>query len=190
MIASIILAAGESRRMGSPKLSLNYEGKTLLEYAIDKAALVTDEVFVVVGAYKDLYTSIAKETNAKVSFNPAWEEGLGSSLSNGVAALEDTTALALILLADQPFVPLEHLTKLIETQQETGADLVFSSYEATQGPPMVMARSMFKAARDLTGTCGAKALISKDTKLASIKLEQFDDIDTPEDAKRLLKKHV
>ena len=174
--------------MGAPKLLLVYKGKSLLEHAIHKANHLTDSVTVVVGAYKDLYTAEAEDAGASVVYNPTWQEGLGSSLRTGVAALEESVELALVLLADQPFVDTLHLDKLIKTQRETAADLVFSGYDSTKGPPMAMAKTMFEAARKLKGSCGAKALIGKGTTLALVKLEAFEDIDTPDDVKKLKKK--
>lgn len=183
-IASIILAGGESRRMGRPKLSLKLKGKTLLELAISKAKNVSHEVIVVVGAYPDIYTAIAKEAGARVLENANWQAGLGTTLKAGLLSLDKNSNLALALLADQPFVEEAHLNGLIHTQRNTDADLVFSSYDGVHGPPVAINQTLFQYANTLKGKCGAKALIQENSKVEAIKLERYFDIDTPEDAKK------
>lgn len=187
MIVTIILAGGESRRMGFPKLTLELEGKTLLEHAVVKAKKLSREVFVVVGAYPDVYRPIAEAAGALVVKNPDWQEGLGSTLKTGVKALRSDYDAVLALLADQPFVDETHLQALIDKQQETQADLVFSAYDGVQGPPVLISKSLFANAKTLKGSCGAKALIGPDTKVEAVVLERYFDIDTPEDAERFLK---
>jgi len=184
MIAGIILAGGESRRMGFPKLSLELKGRTLLEHAVLKAQSVTDSVIVVVGAYPDIYGPIAKSVGAQVISNPDWKEGLGSTLKVGVRALSDDYTAVLALLADQPFVTQTHLHELIKKQKESQADLVFSSYDGVKGPPVFINKTLIPAAKVLKGSCGAKALIQPDSNVETIALEQYFDIDTPEDAER------
>ena len=181
-IASIILAGGESRRMGRPKLSLKLKGKTLLELAISKARNVSNEVFVIVGAYPEVYEPIAKKAGAQVLQNSEWQEGLGTTLRTGIEALGARYTSVLALLADQPFVDETHLNALLNKQLEAGADLVFSSYDNVQGPPVVISQSLFTYAKTLKGKCGAKALIQADTRVESVGLEHYFDIDTPEDA--------
>ncbi len=186
MISSIILAAGESSRMGKAKLALRYQGKPLLEHAILKAKSLSQDVIVVVGAYPELYTPIAEKQGARVFLNLAWREGLGSSLKVGAKQLSASSEQAFVLLADQPFVPEAHLEALLRTQERSSADLVFSSYDGVQGPPVLMQETLFEAAKNLKGNCGAKALIQKDTLVAAVILEQYFDIDTPEEAEKLL----
>lgn len=186
MISSIILAAGESSRMGKAKLALTYQGKSLLEHAIMKAKSVSQDVIVVVGAYPELYTPIAEKQGARVVLNDAWREGLGSSLKVGAQQLSSNSGLSFVLLADQPFVPETHLSALLKTQEQSRADLVFSSYDGVQGPPVLMHQNLFEAAKNLGGNCGAKALIQSDTQVEAVILEHYFDIDTPEEAEKLL----
>ncbi len=186
MISSIILAAGESSRMGKAKLALEYQGKTLLEHAIAKAKKVSQEVIVVVGAYPELYTPIAEQQGARVCLNEAWREGLGSSLKVAAKQLHANSQLAFVLLADQPFVPEAHLEALLKMQAKSKAELVFSTYDGVQGPPVLIHKPLFEAARALKGNCGAKALIQKNTQVETLILEQYFDIDTPEEAEKWL----
>jgi molybdenum cofactor cytidylyltransferase len=186
-LASLVLAGGESKRMGFPKLTLRYQGETLLGQAIKKAQAVTQDVTVVVGAYEKLYTPIATELGANVVMNPHWSEGLASSLRVGVAALSETTEAALVVLPDQPFVPEAHLRDLVRVWRQTHASLVFSRYEGILGAPCVLARSCFIDVQTLTGDKGARALVSVDTTVAEVPLATFVDVDTPEEVRAFLK---
>jgi molybdenum cofactor cytidylyltransferase len=184
MLASIVLAGGESKRMGLPKLTLLYQGTTLLTHAIKKAQAISSETFVVVGAYAEHYTPEAEKAGANVIVNPQWSEGLASSLRVGIAALSHADA-ALIILPDQPFVPLEHLQTLIATWQKTGAALVFSRYQGILGAPCLIDKTLFERSQSLRGDKGARALIDETTTTAEVELTHSQDIDTPEDAKQL-----
>jgi molybdenum cofactor cytidylyltransferase len=186
MNAALLLAGGESRRMGSPKLLLEYQGKSLLAHATYKAAGVSDLVVVVVGAYARLYRPEAERCGAVVVDNPDWSEGLASSLRTGVRSLPETVEVTLVILPDQPFVPASHLRALLDKHRQTGAPLVFSRYGKVRGAPSLIHRSLFDKVAHLCGEVGAKALIPQADKVAEVALEAATDIDTPQDARRFL----
>jgi molybdenum cofactor cytidylyltransferase len=183
---SLILAGGESKRMGFPKLTLEYQGHTLLAHAIHKATAVTDKVFVIVGAYSDHYRPLAEQAGATVLENPGWAEGLASSLRVGVAALDTSVTAALVVLPDQPFVSEQHLQTLLMTWQNTKAALVFSRYQNILGAPCVLDKSVFASVPTLQGDKGARALVNSDTATAEVILNEFVDIDTPEEVRAFL----
>jgi molybdenum cofactor cytidylyltransferase len=189
VLAAIVLAGGESKRMGFPKLTLLYKGSSLLSHAISKAKSVADETWVVVGKYKELYTQEAERAGAKVVENPTWSEGLTSSLRVGIQSLEPNVNAALIVLPDQPFVSVEHLQTLIKTWKETQAQLVFSRYQGILGAPCVISHLLFAEVLTLRGDKGARALIREGVSVAEVLLEHSLDIDTPEDAERLDKEN-
>jgi molybdenum cofactor cytidylyltransferase len=185
---SLILAGGESKRMGFPKLLLEHRGHTLLALAVHKAKAVSKEVVVIVGAYEHHYTSVAEKAGAKVLKNPAWSEGLASSLRVGVAALDDSVEAALVILPDQPFVSEEHLQTLLTTWQTQKATLVFSRYQGILGAPCVLDKSCFARVSELRGDKGARALVGERTTTAEVTLADFIDIDTPEEVRTFLGK--
>ncbi len=180
-LAVIILAAGESRRMGFPKLSARIEDIPLLAHVIHTAQTVSDDILVVVGAYPDIYGPLAEDAGARVVLNADWREGLGSSLAAGVRALAKDVDAAIVMLADQPFVPAEHLRLLVQQHAETAAELVFSAYEGIMGPPVLLQRSVMMAASALKGDSGAKKLIREGMVVAEVTLAAYQDIDRPED---------
>lgn len=184
MIAAVILAGGESRRMGLPKLALELEGRTLLARAVATTLQVTPYVVVVVGAYAELYATLARAAGAKVIVNPDWNEGLASSLRAGIKSLPEEADAALILLGDQPLVTAEHFEKMLNVYRSSASTLVFSSYSGVCGAPTLLDRSLFGAVQTLRGDTGARALQGR-AQVAEVKLREAFDVDTPEDAARL-----
>ena len=188
-IAAIILASGESRRMGYPKLTIEFEGQTLLTRAIQKAQTFADEIIVIVGAYANLYREEAEKSNVTVLDNPIWQEGMGSTVKTGIAALSNDVDGVILMLPDQPFVPLEHFQALIDTQRETNSSLVFSKYTDTNlGVPALIHKQNFQDALHLPSNCGAKALIKYADSIADVALQESfaKDIDTPQDVETWL----
>ena len=181
MIAALVLAGGESRRMGQPKLLLEHRGRTLLASAVARAGQVTDQVFAVVGAYADLYKPEAEWAGASVIDNPDWQEGLASSLRAGVTALAESVEAVVVILPDQPFVSADHLAALISTHRSSKAPLVFSRYASALGAPALIARPLFPAVQALRGDRGARALIAAAEMVAEVVLADGRDVDTPED---------
>lgn len=181
-VAGVVLAAGESRRMGFAKLLLQHRGQSLLARAVATAGQVCDTVWAVVGAYPRRYGNEAKAAGAEVVVNPDWEEGLASSLRRGIEALPPGFGAALILLADQPFVEKGHLEALLERRRTDGCDLVLSRYEGVLGAPALVDRSLFPQIANLRGDRGARALTPVASSVGEVPLRAAHDVDTPEDA--------
>src|SRR5262252_9492633 len=101
-IAAVVLAAGASRRMGEPKQLLRLGEKTLLERVLDNArGAAVHEIVVVLGASAENIRQQVDLGGIKVVINSSHEQGMGTSLGAGLAALDPATNAALILLADQ-----------------------------------------------------------------------------------------
>ena len=181
-VAGVVLAAGESRRMGFAKLLLRHRGQSLLARAVATASQVCDAVWVVVGAFERRYRDEAEAAGATVVMNPGWEEGLATSLRRGVEALPAEYDAAFILLADQPFVGKGHLEALLERHLTDGCDLVLSRYQGVVGAPALVHRSLFPQLLTLQGDRGARALTHVASSVGEVPLGAAHDVDTLEDA--------
>ena len=116
-IAVIILAAGNSNRMGKIKQLLEWEDKTIIEKIIKLSlSLKTKDVFVVLGSnYKKIYDVINKY-NITIIKNNSWENGIGSSISTGIKKVMgyyNSLDGILIILGDQPLISKKYLEKMI-----------------------------------------------------------------------------
>ena len=170
--------------MGEPKLLLEHAGKTLLEQVIGIAKPLSERVVVVVGAYAELYRAEALRCGAFVTEAEDWRAGQGASLRAGVRALPAGVSGCLVLLGDQPFVTPTHLKRLLSTAAGASGELVFSAYDGAFGPPLYLGSNLFEKATKLEPRQNAKPLLSGDP--VTVPLADWQDIDTPEDAKRLL----
>ena len=185
MITAVVLAGGQSKRMGKPKLLLEYQGKTLLANAIQRASCVANQVLTIVGAYSNLYRREAERAGAIVIENANWNEGLSSSLHTAVTNLKPEVQAILVILPDQPFVPTSHLRSLVKAHNKNGTPLVLSSYQGIRGAPAFIARPYFSAVLELKGDNGAKSLDKPGKSVTVVKLENGWDVDTDMDAKLL-----
>ena len=127
-IAIVILAAGTSSRLGSPKQLLEYNGKNLLRHAVD-TALETEcaSVFVVLGANSELLRKELKDKPVTVLENANWPEGMASSIRCGLEYITGTILRPdsiIFMVCDQPHVSSSLLLSLIEKKQETKMPIV------------------------------------------------------------------
>ncbi|MGH2348660.1 MAG: nucleotidyltransferase family protein [bacterium] len=188
-IAAVILAAGPSRRMGRPKLSLLYRGEPLIRRAV-RAAVESgcDEVVVVVGAHDAEYMPLLSGSPARIVRNPGFETGMGSSIQVGIEALSDDIQAAVIMLADQVFVDGAIIRRLIDTYQESGMRIVTSQYGGVRGAPTLFDRALFLELLLLQADQGARAVVQtypRHVAIVEVPEKAARDIDTPDDLKLL-----
>lgn len=186
-IASIILGAGASSRMGEPKQLLKWRGETLVQRAIRQAeALEIGPVVLVLGANADVIKPKLKESGYEVAWNEAWASGMGSSIACGLQTLlQSSNSLAgvLITLVDQPLISTSDLNKIIAVFKKNNPPLVAAYYGNTLGVPALFSADLFPELLTLSGQKGAKTIISKYSEsLAKLELPAAKlDLDTPEE---------
>ncbi len=186
-IGAIILAAGGSSRMGSPKQLLPYRGRPLICHAVEQVmASGAGPIFVVLGANTETIAE-ALPGGVTVCSNPRWREGMGTSVRVGVeAAIAARVDAVIIALGDQPLISPLILNSLISTHRETGRALVASRYAGGAGVPALFAKDLFVELLELPPASGCKRLIEAHSgEAAFIDCPQGElDIDTPEDYAR------
>jgi CTP:molybdopterin cytidylyltransferase MocA len=187
----VVLAAGAARRFGAPKQLLSVDGVPLLVQVIRRAAaLVGDALVVVLGARAAEIEAQLSACPGRRLLNPAWEEGIGSSLRTGVGALPADCAGVLVLLADQAAVSVADLTCLAARWQENPERIAAAAYgeESRTGVPAIFPRAWFPELRKLQGDRGARALLAEHSQaVQAVPMPSAAlDIDTPEDAARYL----
>lgn len=186
-VAAIVLAAGEAKRMGSPKALLPWQGQTLLRHcALTALASRCDEVLVALGSNaSELKTELA-DLEVRSFEHSAWQTGMGSTLAAATQQLDVDLDGIVVLLCDQPFVSSDLIDTLI--QSASGREMAACAYRDTLGPPAYFSRSQFPCLRDLSGDRGAKALLLEHREsIATVPFpEGRFDIDEPDDYDRAL----
>lgn len=188
----VILAAGNSSRLGEPKQLLQFQGKSLIRHITEAAVeIVGGNVIVVTGSNSELIEQELEGLPCRLAFNAEWPEGMSASIKTGVHALEshDPHIKGTILaVSDQPFVSTETFLALIQIFEETGKGIIASQYSDSLGTPAFFAASYFPTLLQLTGAEGAKKLFKRyaDNVSAYPFPQGSIDIDTQEDYKRLI----
>jgi molybdenum cofactor cytidylyltransferase len=180
----IVLAAGASRRFGSPKQLVRLNGRPLLHLAVSRAVEVAGQaVTVVLGANAAELAPLLRHTPAAIVVNRDWSEGLGSSVRTGVARIPATADAVMLMLADQPAITTDDLRRLVGTWRRQPQSIVAAYYEGTSGVPAIFPREDFAALSGLRGDAGARALLRRGgERVVRVPLQSAAiDIDTPED---------
>ena len=193
-IGAIILAAGQSERMGKPKLFLPYLNNPLIHYPVSIAVEMNlDPILVVGGRYsQQLQIELSDFLNdIAIIHNAEFEKGMSSSLKIGINALGDELDGVIIFLGDQPFVSNEVVQKLIQKYKvSNNSKIIRPRFGIQPGHPILFDKSLFSKFQALTGDEGGKSIIkANEDKLLYIDFEDTKlnfDIDTPLDYEVLI----
>ena len=141
MKAAIILAAGESSRMGFPKQLAEYKGKTILETVVETVSNNIENTIVVLGHENETLTEKIDFKDSTILINESWEEGIISSIRTGLfyLSLDKNIDEALIFMGDQPEINSEVIQKLLSTKHDDDEILV-PQYRYETGYPILIPR--------------------------------------------------
>jgi molybdenum cofactor cytidylyltransferase len=183
-VAALVLAAGASRRLGSPKQVAILDGETLLERSVRvarEAGLVP--IVVVVGADWKFVLESSSFGDAVTVVNEDWAEGMASSIRIGIKTLEIAGTKAqgvLLMTCDQPAVTPQHLQLVVASD-----DVKASQYAGRKGVPAYFPVRYFDRLMALHGDAGARQLL---VEAQSIEFAGGElDVDTAEDLERARK---
>lgn len=184
-VGAVILAAGASRRYGSPKQLVVLDGRTLLEHAIDAAAWAElRPVVAVVPVWLSRPASLAVDWMRWIR-NPFPERGMSLSLRLGLEALGDEVEAAVILLGDQPRLPASTIGAVLAARGQR--PLVAARAGGILAPPVLIERDHFHLVDGLSGDTGLRELLRDRPELVtSVDLAAHSpDVDRPVDVGRL-----
>lgn len=184
-VAALILAAGESRRFGSPKQLALLEGRTILEHVLEVASAARlAPIVAIVPVWLTRPTTLGDPALRWVR-NPYPERGMSYSLRLGLTALPDETSAAVILLGDQPRVAAETIATLLAARG--GRPIVATEAGGVLAPPVLIERSHFELAAELSGDAGLRDLLrgSPDLVRTVALPAHATDVDTPRDLDRV-----
>lgn len=192
MIAAVLLAAGRSTRMGTPKLLLPWgEEPALIAHVVQRYQEAgVDEIFVVTGASRDEVQAAVEPLAVRTVFNPRFEgEDMLSSLQVGLREVDGTDAAAAVVSpADIPDVQADTIRALIECWREGEPTIVVPSYEFQRGHPILLGRTEFAGILGLQpGDTLRRYLRENESRLTYVEVQDpgiLRDVDTPQDYRR------
>jgi molybdenum cofactor cytidylyltransferase len=186
---AILLAAGESRRMGYPKPLLKLGSRTFIEILAAAMLQSVARLIVVVGAHGDAVRgAIPADPRILVIENPDFLKGQLSSIKTALPQVGAEAAGALIHLADHPMVRAETFAAVVDSYWRVGKPIAIARHQGRRGHPVLFAREMFVELAAAPEDQGARAVVAADpSRVAYVDVDDpgvLTDLDTPEDLER------
>jgi len=189
MVWAVILAAGESRRMGSPKLLLPFEGSTVLGTVVREVRRAgLSSILVVLGAEQEKIRAALRDQPVEFVKNPDFRRGMLSSVQCGLQSLPATASAAMLFLADQPSLSGSIIGKLLQARERTAQGLIVPVFAGTRGHPLLLSMKYKDEVLTLDPAIGLRELlINHPDDILEVEVEDeavLKDIDTPEDYRK------
>ena len=160
MLAAVILSGGASRRMGSPKALLPYQGRPFLEHLLDVARHPSIGVRrVVLGPDADVISAQVSLAPDEIVINSEWERGQLSSIQAAIRSLPIGTSGLLLCPVDHPLVSSALVDDLIESFEKTHAPVVLPLFEGRRGHPVIFASRLYEELLNAPEDKGARAVV-------------------------------
>jgi molybdenum cofactor cytidylyltransferase len=184
-IWAIILAAGESKRMGSPKMLLPFMGITMIENVIaNVSGSKVDNIMVVLGADRDSIAKLIRTKAVNYCYNENYKDGMLSSVMCGFRNIPIDHSAVLVFQGDQPLITPNAINSVIEVYLSSGKGIVIPVYESKRGHPILIDRKYRNEIQKLNPAEGLRSLALKysddvlevNTDIAGI-LRDFDTYD-------------
>ena len=195
-VGAVILAAGESRRMGKPKQLLELCGEKIVRIVAKKTLQVGFERVVMVLGHRarEIAGLVGDLGGLELVVNDRYMDGMSTSLIEGIRALGSGLKAYMIVLADQPFVRIDTMRRIVEEyiRRSRGSDeplMVIPRYMGRRGNPVLISPALTSDIMGLSGDVGARVLIHRyGDRVLYIDVEDpgiLVDIDSPEDLKKV-----
>jgi molybdenum cofactor cytidylyltransferase len=186
---AILLAAGESRRMGYPKPLLKLGSRTFIEILAAAMLQSVARLIVVVGAHADaVCAAIPADPRILVVENPDFIKGQLSSIKAALPRVSPAAAGALIHLADHPMVRAETFAAVVDGCLRAGKPIAIARYRGRRGHPVLFERELFVELAAVSEDQGARAVVAAEpSRVAYVDVDDpgvLTDLDTPEDLER------
>jgi CTP:molybdopterin cytidylyltransferase MocA len=193
----VILAAGFSKRMGTAKMILPYNGKSILQHVINQGlgSSLSGISVVINPDVPGLYQEATVTGVNQILINDQASDGMSTSVKLGLRSIPNHIKAAVFLLGDQPLLSSDEINKVIKDydRQKDRPLIVQASYQGEKGHPVLFDRKMFPYLLDAKGDEGGRSVLKKFQKevfYSEMGKKQIPDIDTLVDYENLLREEV
>lgn len=174
MLSAIILAAGESKRMGKPKQLMPLGKNTLLEQAIDNLLNSSvDETIVVLGHKAEEITKKIASKPVKIVINPDYQQGMSTSIVAGLIMVDPRSRAVMLALGDQPLVTSQTINQLIEAFIKHNKGIAVPTYRGRRGHPIIFDIKYKAELFKLKGDIGGREIIQNHLRTRSAGLSIY-----------------
>jgi len=185
-ICAIILAAGESMRMGTNKMLLPWHGNPMIRVVIENVMQTkVDHILVVLGAFRDEILPFIQELPVRHCYNSFYKQGMLSSVQCGFRNLPDSADAALIFLGDQPMISGAVARLLIKEYRKSKTGMLVPLYNGKRGHPVLIDKKYKNAIEMLDPAEGLRALFYRTNEdIQEVEVDEpgvLKDIDTLQD---------
>jgi len=192
MISAILLAAGESRRMGEFKQLLRLNNKTFVEHCVDNLlASRVDEVIIVTGHRELEVRRAVGDRPVRFAHNVDYQSGMASSIKCGIRAISPGMRACVLALVDQPQIGADVTNLVIETREKAPGIIVIPTYQGKNGHPILLDVSLKEEILAMDPEQGLRQVVRAHLgQVARVEVSSsavLEDCDLPEDYERLLK---
>jgi len=191
-VCAIVLAAGMSTRMGTQKLLLPFDGKTIIEKVVEnilKSGI--ENIFVVLGANSAELEDALEFWPVQTVVNENFREGMHTSVTTGVKVLPDNAKAVLVFPGDQPLIPEDAIRKVVGTWRQSGKLIIIPLFERKRGHPPLYDLRLRNELLNIDPAVGLRSVAQnfqeevEEVETGSSGI--LKDIDTPEEYQRELK---
>jgi molybdenum cofactor cytidylyltransferase len=162
MLSAILLAAGESKRMGEPKQLMPLGSSTLVGQAIDNLLNASvDETIVVVGHKAEEITKTIATKPVKIMLNPNYRQGMSTSIIAGLILVDPKSQAVMLALGDQPLVASQTINQLIEAFNNQNKGIAVPTHKGKRGHPIIFAIRYKPELMELEGDIGGREILQR-----------------------------
>ena len=189
MICAIVLAAGQSKRMGAQKLLLPWGGTTIISHIVDQLLQTAlDRIVLVTGYDEALVSTELSGQSVILVHNPHYRSGMLSSVRCGIKALPSDCHAALVTLGDQPMISSPLIDQMITAFDPQDKQILVPLYQGQRGHPLLFSRCYFSEVLTQFDNVGLRGLLQVHAQdILELKVSTpsvLGDIDHPEDYER------
>ena len=162
MIAAIVLAAGESKRMGQPKQLMPFGGSTILGQAIDNLLnSKVNETIVVLGHRAEEVKETIAAKPVRIAVNPDYQQGMSTSIIAGLDLIDKRARAVMLALGDQPFIDSQTINSLLAAFGAHDKSIAVPVYRGRRGHPVIFDIRYKSELLGLKGDTGGREIIKR-----------------------------